>query len=60
MSEEIKNSIQSYNSYFLDDEKDLCTNKAYKKCHLVIHTYNDKKKQCATVFTKNNNSQPGY
>ena len=42
--EEILNNTKSLNSHFLDDITDLYTDKAYEKSQLVIHAYNDEKK----------------
>ena len=42
--EKVLNSIQDLNSRFLNDIKDLCTDKAYEKSHSVIYAYNDEKK----------------
>lgn len=44
MYEKIPNNTQSLNFYFVNDIKYLCTDKTYEKSCLVIHTYNDKKK----------------
>lgn len=41
MSEEVPNNIQIFSFGFIDNIKDLCTNKANKKSCLVTHTYND-------------------
>ena len=44
MPEEIQSSTQVFNSHFVNDIKDPYTDKAYKKSCLVVHTYNNKKK----------------
>ena len=44
ISEEIPSSIKDFNSYFFDDIRDLYINKACKRSCLIMHAYNDKKK----------------
>ncbi len=44
MSEEIPSSLQVFDSCFVNDIKDLYTDKAYEKSCPVMHAYNDKKK----------------
>ena len=44
MPEEIQSSTQVFNSYFVNDIKDPYTDKVYEKSCLVVHMYNDKKK----------------
>ncbi len=44
MPEKVSNSIQVFNSYFVDDIKDLYTNKVYEKSCQVLYIYNDEKK----------------
>ena len=44
MLEEVPNSTQVFNSCFIDEIKDLCTNKAYEKSCLVVQADNDKDK----------------
>lgn len=39
--EEVSNSIQVFDFYLINDIKNLCPNKVYKKNRLVMHVYND-------------------
>lgn len=58
--ERFPSNIQVFNSCFIDDNIDPCTNKVYKKICLVIYAYHNKKKSCANTFHKNTKSQPRY
>lgn len=40
----VSSSIQIFNSSFINDMKNLCIDKTYKKSCLVMYTYKDKKK----------------
>ena len=51
MPEEIQSSTKVFNSYFDNDIKDLYTDKAYEKSRLVMHTYNDKKKNLVLMHS---------
>ncbi len=42
--EQVISSTQVFNTSFVDNIKDLCTDKAYEKNRLVVYTYNDEKK----------------
>ncbi len=44
MPKQILSSIQVFNSSLVDNIKDTCTDKAYKKNRPVVHAYNDEKK----------------
>ena len=44
MPEEVSSSIQVFNPCFINDIKDLCTNKVYEKSCPVVHAYNNEKK----------------
>lgn len=41
--EKILSNAKVLNSHFINKIKDLCIDKAHKKNHLVIKTYNDNK-----------------
>lgn len=44
MPKEIPSNIQVFNSCFINNIKDLCIDKFNEKSCLVVHAYNDKKK----------------
>ncbi len=44
MPEQVPSSTQVFNSSLVNDIKDPCTDKAYEKNRLVVHAYNDEKK----------------
>lgn len=44
MPKKIPSNIKIFNLYFVQDINNLYLNKAYKKCHLIIYSYNDGKK----------------
>lgn len=41
MPKKVLSSIQIFNSCFINDIKNLCTDKADKKSCLFVHAYND-------------------
>ena len=43
-SKKVSGSIQVFNFCFIDDIKDICTNKANDKSCYIMYTYNNKKK----------------
>ncbi len=47
--EEVPSSTQVFNPRFVDDIKDSCTDKVYKKSCLVVHPYNNEKKSFALM-----------
>ncbi len=47
--EEVPSSIQVFNSSLVNNIKDLCIDKAYKKNRPVVHTYNDEKKNLVVM-----------
>lgn len=42
--EKVLSSTKVSNSCFTNEIKDLCIDKTYQKCYLLVHTYNDGKK----------------
>ena len=51
MFKEVLSSIQIFNFNLVDNIKTLCNDKAYKKSHLVVHTYNDEKKNLVLMYS---------
>lgn len=49
--EEVLNSTQVFNFCFINDIKDLYTDKANKKSHPVVHIYNDEKKNLVLIHS---------
>ncbi len=47
--EEVPSSTQVFDSRFVDDIKDPCTDKAYEKSRPVVHVYNDEKKNLVLI-----------
>lgn len=50
ISEEVLSSRPVFNSSLVNNIKDLCTNKAYKKSCPVLHTYNNEKKNLILMY----------
>lgn len=48
--EEVFNNKQVFHFCFIDNKIDLYTNKVYKKIYLVIHTYNNRKKNLVLIY----------
>lgn len=44
MPEKVLSNTQVYDSSLVNNIKDLCTDKAYKKSHSIVYTYNNEKK----------------
>lgn len=44
MPKKVPSNIKIFNLYFVKDINNLYPNKAYKKCHLIMCSYNDEKK----------------
>ena len=53
MLKKILSNTQVFNSCFDDHIKDLYTNKANKKNCLIVHTYNNKKKNIMLMDLSN-------
>lgn len=56
MLEEVLNSTQVLNTYFIDNMKNLYNDKAYEKSWLVVHTYKNKKKVLCKCIHQNTRS----
>lgn len=54
MSEEVSNSIEVFYSYFINNIKFLCIDKAYKKSCPVLYIYNNKKKILVLMYLSKN------
>ena len=51
MSEEVLNNLQIFDFCFVDEIKNLCIDKAYKKCRPVMHAYNDEEKNLVLIHS---------
>ena len=51
MPKENQKNTQVFNFHFINSIKDLYTNKAYEKSCLVMHTYNNRKKNLVLMHS---------